>query len=292
MASTSFSTFTFGDAIIKQSQNTARLSFEIQFQAVKRRLDLETNAKKEIYNNMDVTIEPQLGDLRRQRKAAEAQKVSMEQYLENSRTNIKKSTDFLDKILPKLADASISTSPTAEAEFNSWRDQLNKALKTFIPNNDFENGFLDKTTKLKSSINPSEIGDYASFGSALARQQAVGVFVSTSADGIEVNLGLSRGFGETLGLLRQKLTQDFDLAKAKQEQAVKKMQEVDKAIDKKVAAEKLVVLKDIQKMEKNQENILKSLSLNFEFTQANLEIMSDRTSFNKPAKGSIMNLFI
>ncbi len=292
MATKPFSTFTFGDAIIRQSQNTARLSFEIQFRAVKRRLDLETNVKKEIYNNMDAAIEPQLGDLRRQRKAAEAQKVSMEDYLEKSRTNIKKSTDFLNKLLPKLADASISPSPTAEAEFNSLRDQLNNAMKTFIPNNNFENALLDKTTKLKSSANPSGIADYASFGSALSRQQAVGVFVSTSSDGIEVNVGLSRGFGETLGLLRQKLTQDFDLAKAKQVQAVKKMQEVDKAIDKKVAVEKLVVLKDIQKMEKNQENVLKALSLNFEFSQANLEIMADRTSFNKPTKGSIMNLFI
>ena len=278
--------------MIKQSQNTARLSFEIQFQAVKRRLDIEANAKKEIYNNMDATIEPQLGDLRRQRKTAEAQKVSMESYLEKSRTNIKKTTDYLNNILPKLADASISASPTAEAEFNSLRDQLNKALKTFIPNSDFQNGFFDKTTSLKSSVNPSGIGDYASFGTAIDRQQAVGVFVSTSSDGIEVNLGLSRGFGETLGLLRQKLTQDFDLAKAKQEQAVKKMQEVDKAIDKKVAVEKLAVLKDIQKMEKDQENLLKYLSLNFEFSQANSEALADRTSWNKPAKGSITNLFI
>jgi hypothetical protein len=292
MAKISLSTFTFGDAMIKQSQNTARLSFEIQFQAVKRRLDIQMNEKKEIYNNMDATIEPQLGDLRRQRKTAEAQKVSMESYLEKSRTNIKKTTDYLNNILPKLADASISASPTAEAEFNSLRDQLNKALKTFIPNSDFQNGFLDKTTALKSSVNPSGIGDYASFGTVIDRQQAVGVFVSTSSDGIEVNLGLSRGFGETLGLLRQKLTQDFDLAKAKQEQAIKKMQEVDKAIDKKVAVEKLAVLKDIQKMEKDQENLLKYLSLNFEFSQANSEILADRTSWNKPAKGSITNLFI
>ena len=124
------------------------------------------------------------------------------------------------------------------------------------------------------------------------RQQAVGVFVSTSSDPIEVNLGLSRGFGETLGLLRQKLTQDFDIAKLRQEQAVKKMQDLDKTIDKKISVEKLAVLKDIQAFEKRQESILKNLSLNFEFSQANVEVRADRTSFNKPAKGSIMNLFI
>ena len=292
MAKISLPTFTFGDVMVKQSQNRARLSFEVQFQAIKRRLDTEINKKKEVYNNMDAALEPQLGDLRRQRKVAETQKTNLDSYLEKSRTNIKKVTDFLNNIMPKLSDAASSVAPTAEAEYNSLRDQLNNALRTLIPNSYYEGGFYDKTTSFKTSKNPSGLGDFSSYASMIDRQQAVGVFVSTSSDPIEVNLGLSRGFGETLGLLRQKLTQDFDIAKLRQEQAVKKMQDLDKTIDKKISVEKLAVLKDIQAFEKRQESILKNLSLNFEFSQANVEVRADRTSFNKPAKGSIMNLFI
>jgi hypothetical protein len=289
---TTINSVNFSDIFIRQSQNTARLGFEVRFRAVKRRLDLELNAKKEVYNNIDKTLEPVLAGLKRERAAVEKQRTDLTNYLEVARRNVNKLGDIITKQVTDLSDAASAVGGTAEADFNLMRDQVNKALKNLQSNSYFEGGFYDKTTKFKSQSNPSGIGDYSSYASVVDRASAVGVFVSTSADGIETNTALSRGLGETLGVLRYNLVQDFDLAKAKQEQATQKLKDIDKQIEKKDAEERLVFLKEIQALEKKNERTLENLSLNFEFSQANTETFADRTSFLKPQKGSIMNLFI
>lgn len=289
---TSFNSVSFSDIFIRQSQNTARLGFEVRFRAVKRRLDIELNEKKEIYNNMDKALEPVLAGLKRERAAVEKQRTELTSYLEVSRRNINKLSDIIAKQVVALSDAASAVGGTAEADFNYIRDQINKNLKGLQTNSYFEAGFLDKVGKFKGQVNPSGIGDYASYPGVLERASAVGVFVSTSVDPIEVNAGLSRGLGETLGVLRYTMTQDFDLAKAKQEQMTNKLKDIDKQIEVKDAQERLVVLKEVQALEKKHERILENLSLSFEFSQANTEILADRTSFLKPQKGSIMNLFI
>ncbi len=289
---TTINSVNFSDIFIRQSQNTARLGFEVRFRAVKRRLDLELNAKKEVYNNLDKTLEPVLGGLKRERATLEKQRTDLTNYLEVSRRNVNKVSNIINRQVPTLSEAASAVGGTAETDFNLARDQVNKALKNLQSNSYFEGGFLDKTTKFKSQLNPSGVGDYSSYAGVPERAAAVGVFISTSADGMEVNAGLSRGLGETLGILRYNLVQDFDLAKAKQEQVTQKLKDIDKQIEKKDAEERLVFLKEIQAMEKKNERTLEYLSLNFEFSQANTETFADRTSFLKPQKGSIMNLFI
>ncbi len=289
---TSFNSVSFSDIFIRQSQNTARLGFEVRFRAVKRRLDIELNQKKEIYNNMDKTLEPVLSGLKRERASVEKQRTELTNYLEVSRRNVNKLNDIITKQVVALSDAASAVGGSAASDFNLIRDQLNNNLKALQSNSYFEAGLLDKTTKFKSQVNPSGIGDYSSYAGVMERSSAVGVFISTGTDPTEVNLGLSRGLGEALGILRYSLAQDFDLAKAKQEQMTKKLQDIDKQIEKKDAEERLVILKEVQALEKKHERILESLSLSFEFSQSNTEIFSDRTSFLKPQKGSIMNLFI
>lgn len=286
-----YSTINFGDIFIRQSQNTARLSFEVQFTAVKRRLDTELNAKKTIYNEMDKTLEPILADMKRQRAAIEKERAAMTSYLENGRRNINKLTDAITQLLPQLNNASSDVGPTAAADFDRLRDRANQVLKGLVPNSSLENGLYDRASKIKSSTNPSGVGDYLSYAGIPDRAAAVGIFVSSVKDSYEVN-PLSTGFGRALGQLRYGIVQDFDLAKAKQEIATKKLTEIDKAIEKKDAEERLVVLKEVQTMENRNEQVLRSLSLNFEFSQSNTEIFADRSSFLKPQKGSIMNLFI
>lgn len=289
---TSFNTVTFTDIFIRQSQNTARLGFEVQFRAVKKRLDTELNEKKIVYNNMDKTLEPVLAGLKRDRAAADKQRTDLTTYLDVGRRNINKISDIINKMVPALSAAASAVGPTAAADFNAARDQLNKALQGLQANSYIEGGFLDKVSKFKGEKNPSGIGDYASYATLSDRVSAVGVFVSTSSDPTEVNTGLSRGLGETLAVLRYRLVQDFDLAKAKQEASIKKLTEIDKAIEKKDAELRLPLLKELQAMEKKRDSILQSLSLNFEFAQANTEALADRKSWNKVQKGSIMNLFI
>jgi hypothetical protein len=289
---TSFTTTNFTDIFIRQSQNSARLGFEVQFQAIKRRLDIELNAEKEVYNNLDKALEPVLADFKRERAAVEKQRSELTSYLDVSRRNINKLSDIISKQLPALSTAASAVGGTAETDFNLTRNLVNNNLKALQANSNFENGLLDKVSKFKGIANPSGVGDYASYPGVLERGAAVGVFVSTSSDPIEVNATLSRGLGETLGILRYSLVQDFDLAKAKQEQATAKLAEIDKKIEKKDAEERLKVLKEVQALEKKHERILESLSLSFEFAQANTEALADRTSFLKPQKGSIMNLFI
>ncbi len=289
---TSFNQVTFSDIFIRQSQNTARLGFEIQFRSIKKRLDTELNEKKIAYNEIDKTLEPALAGLKRERAAADKQRIDLTAYLETQRRNINKLSDVINKMVPALSDAGSAVGPTAAADFNATRDQLNKALQGLQANSYIEGGFLDKVTKFKGDKNPSGIGDYASYATLPDRVSAVGVFVSTSSDPTEVNAGLSRGLGETLGILRYRMAQDFDLAKAKQEASIKKLKEIDKAIEKKDAELRLPLLKELQSMEKKRDSILESLSLNFEFAQANVEVRADRFSWNKVQKGSIMNLFI
>lgn len=286
-----YTTINFSDIFIRQSQNTARLSFEVQYSAVKRRLDTELNAKKTIYNEMDKTLEPVLADLKRQRAVAEKQRTDLTTYLENGRRNINKLSDTINQLLPKLNSAASDVGPTAADDFDRLRNLINQSLKGLVPNASLENGFLDKVARFKANQNPSGIGDYASYASIPDRASAVGIFVSLVSDIYAVSPS-AKGLGKTLGQLRYAISQDFDLAKAKQEAATQKLKDIDKAIEKKDAEERLAVLKDVQAMEKRNEQILKSLSLNFEFSQAGAEIFADRSSLLKPQKGSIMNLFI
>lgn len=288
----SFNTVTFSDIFIRQSQNTARLSFEIQFRSVKRRLDTQLNEKKEIYNNLDKTLEPVLADLKRQRAAADKERTDLTKYLDVARSNINKISDVISKMVPALGDAASTVGGTADPDFNFMRNQVNKALQSLQPNSYLQASLSDYASRFKGVANPSGIGDYSTYPGVAERASAVGVFVSTSSDPLEVNGTLSRGLGETLGNVRYRMVQDFDLAKAKQQQAIQKLKDIDKAIEKKDAEQRLVVLKDIQAMEAKNDKILQSLSLNFEFAQSNVEILADRNSFLKPQKGSIMNLFI
>lgn len=289
---TSFNQVTFSDIFVRQSQNTARLGFEIQFRSIKKRLDTELNEKKIAYNDIDKTLEPSLAGLKRERAAADKQRTDLTAYLELGRRNINKLSDIINKMVPALSDAASAVGPTAAADFNATRDQLNRALQGLQANSYIEGGFLDKVTKFKGEKNPSGIGDYSSYATLPDRVSAVGVFVSTSSDPTEVNVGLSRGLGETLGVLRYRMAQDFDLAKAKQEASIKKLKEIDKAIEKKDAELRLPLLKELQAMEKKRDSVLQSLSLSFEFAQANVEVRADRFSWNKVQKGSIMNLFV
>lgn len=318
MAKASFSTFTFGDIMVKQSQNTARLGFEVRFQSLKRRLDIELNEKKQQYNEMDKTLEPVLAGLKRERALAETEKNKLSEYLSKASSNVGKVTSIINNILPKLSAAASDVGPTAANDFNSLRDQLNKALKSVQSNGYLEAGLIDKTQKIKSGANPSGLGDYASYANVIDRANAIGILLTGGEDGLQVIPGLSSGYSEKLGFARNDLTRDFDIAKNKLGTSeterdkkgnivvdekgrpvtkgtsgiFKKMYDLDKAIEKKDAQERLVVLKQVQAMESKHENILKSLSLSFEFSQANTEVLADRTSFLKPTKGSIMNLFI
>lgn len=289
---TAFNGTNFSDIFIRQSQNTARLGFEVRFRAVKRRLDIELNAKKELYNNMDKTLEPVLAGLKREKAAVEKQRTELTNYLEVARRNVNKLNDIITKQVPALSNAASAVGGTAAADFNLARDQMNKALKGLQSNSYFEAGLIDKASKFKGSANPSGIGDYASYPGIFERASAVGVFISGGSDPIEVNAGLSRGLGKSLGILRYGMVQDFDLAKAKQEQMTNKLKDIDKQIEKKDAEERLIVLKEVQAMEKKNIRTLENLSLSFEFSQSNAESLSDRNSFLKPQKGSIMNLFI
>lgn len=315
---TIFSSSSFADIFIRQSQNTARLGFEIQFQAIKRRLDTELNTKKEEYNNIDKTLEPMLAGYKRDRAALEKQKDEYTAYLKNMSTNVRKSNDLINNLLPKLSAASTDVGPDAEANFNFVRDQMNKALRTFVPASLMDQGVYDQTRALKNSKNASGVGDYSSYATLPDRAQAVGILLTGGEDGLEVIPGLSYGFSEDLGVLRNKLTRDFDhvtrlLGKTEPKTdkegnvlldekgkplmvglsgVYKKMYDIDRQIEKIDAEQRLAVLQEAQTMEKKHDRILESLSLSFEFAQANAEMMADRTSFLKPQKGSIMNLFI
>lgn len=319
MASSSFfNTTTFGDIMIRQSQNTARLAFEVQFQGVKKRLNIELNAKKEEYNNMDKTLEPVLAGLKSQKaKLVEEQKKYVG-YLTEAKGNLKKVQDLIDNLIPKLNAAASDVGPTGEADFNALRDKLNKALRSLKPVTLYENGLQDRTRNVRNAANPSGIGDYASYASIPARAGAVGILLSGGLDGTEVITSLSTGFAEKLGLLRYDMTQDFNIINGllgKTEQASDKagkavfdekgnpvmnpisgvylkIGNVDKQIERKDAEERLVVLRQVQALERRNDSLLQSLSLNFEFSQANSEVMADRFSWNKAQKGSIMNLFI
>ncbi|KJV06835.1 hypothetical protein VZ95_20495 [Elstera litoralis] len=182
----------------------------------------------------------------------------------------------------------------------------------------FEEGLQDRTRKVRAGQNPSGIGDYSSYGSIPDRAGAVGILIATGVDGVDVITGLSTGYAETLGHARYDMRQDFNFAKAKLGKPeplrdqngrtvldengkpmetlpsglYKRMEEIDAEIEKKDAQERVVVLRQVQAMEKRNDTILRSLSINFEFMQANSEAMADRTSWNKPDKGSILNLFI
>lgn len=315
---TSFNSVNFGDILVRQSQNTARLGFEVRFRAVKRRLDTELNVKKEAYNNIDKTLEPVLAGHKRQRAQLEAQKAKYVEYLDAQRSNISKITDIINNILPKLSFAASDTGPGADTNFDSIRNQLNKALVTLKPASNLEEGLVDRVKNLKVKANPSGVGDYNSYATLPDRANAVGILLTGGSDGLEVIPGLSYGYAEELGLLRNNLTRDFDLIKQKLGETekqldkngkavfdekgqpvyigksglYKKMYDLDKTIEKIDAQERLVLLKDIQAMEKKNARALEYLSLSFEFSQTNVEVLSDRTSFLKPQKGSIMNLFI
>ncbi len=286
------SSVNFSDIFIRQSQNTARLGFEVQFRALKRRLDTELNQRKEAYNNIDKALEPVLSNLKRERKVAEDEKNALESYLDVGKRNINKITSILDNTVTALNSAASDVGGTAESDFNLLRDQLNRALQGLQQNSYFQGGILDRAQQARSGSNPSGIKNYADYSSIPERASSVGILVTGGVDGIEVNSGLSTGYAEKLGMIRYNLVQDFDLMKSKQQQAVAKIKEIDKQIEKKDAQERLVLLREIQRIEAKNEGILKNLSLNFEFQQANAESMADRTSFLKPSKGSIMNLFI
>lgn len=313
-----FNTTTFGDIMIRQSQNTARLAFEVQFQAVKRRLNIELNQKKEEYNNMDKTLEPVLAGLKAEKAKLLEEQKKYTDYLTASRDNLKKVQNIIDGFIPKLADAASSAAPTAEADFNQLRDKVNNALRSLKPVTLYEKGLQDRTKGVRAAANPSGIGDYASYGSIPARADAVGILLSGGLDGTEVITSLSKGFAEKLGLMRYDMQQDFNFVNGmlgKTEQAYDKngkalldekgkpvmnpvsgvylkIGNIDKQIEKKDAQERLVVLRQVQTMERRNDSVLQSLSLNFEFSQANSEVLADRFSWNKAQKGSIMNLFI
>ncbi len=317
-ASSFFNTTTFGDIMIKQSQNTARLAFEVQFQSVKRRLNIELNEKKEVYNNMDKTLEPVLAGLKSEKSKLEAQQKKYSEYLSVQRSNIKKLDDVIGNLIPKLNAAASDVGPTAANEFNRLRDTLNNSLRALKPAVLYEEGVRDRAAVMRGMQNPSNILDYSSYPSIPARAGAVGLLLTTGLDGTEVITSLSSGFAEQLGLFRYNMMQDFNLINGKLGKTVPKtdnngkliidekgnqvmsavsgvylkISEIDKQIEKKDAEERLVVLRQVQAMERRNDSLLKSLSLNFEFMQANSEVMADRFSWNKAQKGSIMNLFI
>lgn len=315
---TLFSGASFSDIFVRQSQNTARLAFEVQFQSVKRRLDTELNVKKEQYNNIDKSIEPMVAGYKRQRAAFAEQQKMYSEYLSKMSSNITRINDVINNLLPKLSLAASDVGPGADTNFNSIRDQMNKALRAFQPASVLQDGVVDQTQSLKVGKNPSKIGDYSSYATLPDRANAVGILITGGDDGLQVMPGLSYGLAEDLGHLRNKLTRDFDVIKNKLGKTetktdsngkvvldqkgnpvtigtsgvYKRLTDLDRQIEKVDAEQRVIVLRDVQAMEKKNEQTLRSLSLNFEFSQASSEIMADKASFLKPQKGSIMNLFI
>lgn len=315
---TSFNTPSLWDAFGAQIRNNSRLAFEIQFRTVKRRLDVELNGKKEIYNNIDKTPSPLLAELKKEREQVEAKRKELVSYLDAMKSNTAKMNDIINNLIPKLSTAASDTGPNAEKNFNDLKGRLNSVLKSFRPAKYYDENFMDLTSNIKSLNNPSKLKDYADYLGVTDRSAAVGRVVTAPTSDQQVIVGLSAGTAMDLGHLRSKMLRDFDRANSmlgkietktdskgrpvlneKGQQVtvatsglVKRLEDLDRRIEKVDADQRLVVLKDVQAMEKRHETILQSLSLNFEFSMANAETFADRTSFLKPQKGSIMNLFI
>lgn len=315
---TTFNTSSIWDAFGRQLRNNSRLSFEIQFQTVKRRLNIELNEKKEAYNNIDKTPSPLLAELKKERDQVDLKRKELVSYLDSARTNAQKIEDVIGEMIPRLNTAASDTGANAEANFNAYRDRLNNRLRSFISNKYYEEGFLDLTSSVKTLANPIGVGDYNSYPGVLERGSAVGHVITMPTADKEVIPGLSEGAALKLGLLRSKMLIDFDRANSMLGQTVtktdangntvldekgqpvkvpvsglvKRLDDLDKRIEKVDAEQRLAVLKEAQAMEKRHDRILESLSLSFEFSMANAEAMADRTSFLTPQKGSIMNLFI
>lgn len=315
---TSFSNSTFWDAVGTQYRNNARLSFELQFRTVKKRLDIELNTQKEVYNNIDKNPSPLLAELKKEREQVDAKRKEVVAYLDPARSSVKRMDSLIRDFMPNLSTAAADTGPDAEKNFNALRNRLNDQLSSFAPAKYFQEGMLDLTSKFKTLPNPSGIKDYADYLGVSDRSAAVGHVIVYPTDDQEVITSLSSGLAMSLGQLRSKMLRDFDRANSilgksdpkldgsgnpvldSQGQPVTvpvsglvlRLDNLDKRIEKIDAEDRLTVLKQVQTMEKRHDSLLQTLSLSFEFSMGNADIFASRASFSQPQKGSIMNLFI